>query len=88
MVSQTSKEIRMYKDTMQEIIKSAEAAATKPIERYGVSAYFDSDPDWCGADIFIDPKDEKGIAICREFAAKIAEHYKTIDNGSGNQAGI
>ena len=49
-----------------------------PIERYGVSVYVDTDPDSCGPDFTIDPADEKGIAIFREFAAKMAAHYKSL----------
>lgn len=53
-----------------------------PIERYGVSVYVDTDPDWCGPDFIIDPADTEGIAIFREFAARMAAHYKTLKDKS------
>jgi hypothetical protein len=72
----------MYKyRTIPELIKSAEAAITLPVSRFGIGVYVDGDPDVAGPDIYIDPTDTKGISIFREFAAKIAEHYKTLPNG-------
>lgn len=69
----------MYKHcTMPELIQSTEAAITKPVERYGVSVYVDTDADWCGCDTYIDPLDTEGIKIFREFAAKMAAHYKIL----------
>jgi len=69
----------MYKyHPISELIQSTEAAITKPIERYGIAVYVDCHPDDVSADIYIDPKDAKGIALFREFATKIAEHYKTL----------
>lgn len=71
----------MYKYlTLPELIKSAEVAITWPVEAHGVSVYIDTNPDDVSPDIYIDPLDTKGIAIAREFFAKIAEHYKTLDN--------
>ena len=58
--------------------KGAEKAATKPVEWYGVSVYVDVDSDSAGADFIIDPADTEGIAIFRDFAAKMAAHYKTL----------
>ena len=66
-------------------IAGAERAA-KAIERKGVLVYIDSDPDFIAADFHIDPNDEKGLSIFREFAAKMAEHYKTLTDGPGNKA--
>lgn len=59
-------------------ITFAEEAITKPVVRYGVNVYVDTDPDDIAPDIYIDPADEQGIAIFREFAAKMAEHYNTL----------
>lgn len=71
----------MYKYyNIPKLIERAEEAIAKPIERFGVRVYVDGDPDVVGPDTYIDPTDEKGIAIAREFLAKIAEHYKTLDN--------
>lgn len=69
----------MYKyQTIPELIKTTEAAMAKPVERYGVLVYIDTDPDGCGNDMYIDPLDEKGLAIFRDFATKMAEHYKSL----------
>lgn len=70
----------MYTHTLNLNISGAERAITEPVERYGVLVYVDSDPDVVGCDFKIDPADTKGIAIAREFFAKMAEHYKTLDN--------
>lgn len=56
----------------------AQVAAIKPVRRYGVSVYVDTDADWIGPDFLIDPADEKGLKIFREFASKMAEHYKSL----------
>ena len=69
----------MYgKQSLNDLTASTEAAITKPVERYGVNIYVDTDPDWIGADIYIHPQDDEGIEIFREFAAKMAAHYKTL----------
>lgn len=47
---------------------------------HGVSVYVESDPEYCGADIYIDPQDEAGIAIFREFSQKMAEHFKKLSS--------
>jgi hypothetical protein len=79
----------MYKYlTLPEIIKTTEAAVTKPIERHGIGVYIDSSPGDVSPDVYIDPLDTKGIAIAREFFAKILEHQKTLDNGQGTQAAV
>jgi hypothetical protein len=61
------------------LITRAEESRTQPIDRYGITVYVDCDPDFVSADIYIDPKDDKGIAIFREFAARMAEHYKSLE---------
>lgn len=61
-----------------DLIKTTEAAISRPIERYGIGVYVDSDPDVVGPDTYIDPLDTKGIKIFREFQAKILAHYKTL----------
>jgi hypothetical protein len=69
----------MYKfSTISDQLKGATAAQTEPVVRYGVLVYVDTDPDTCSSDFYIDPQDEKGITIFREFAGKMAEHYKTL----------
>ena len=68
----------MYKSSIHLLVAGAERAIIDPIERYGVGIYIDSDPDSVGADIYIDPADLEGIAIFREFAAKMAAHYKSL----------
>jgi hypothetical protein len=67
---------------------NALAAAQEPVIGLGISVYVNTNPDDIAPDFVIDPLDKKGIAIAREFFAKIAEHYKTLDNGQGNQAAV
>lgn len=59
-------------------IAFAEEAVTKPVERYGVNIYVDSNPDDVAQDFTIDPADTQGIEIFREFAAKMVAHYKSL----------
>lgn len=66
---------------LQDQIIGAEQAVGKPVERYGVRIYVDTDPDFIAADFTIDPADTIGIAIFREFAKQMAEHYKSLQNG-------
>ena len=69
----------MYtQNQLQRLTASVEAAITKPVERYGIGVYVDTDPDWVGPDIYISNQDAKGIELFREFAAKMAVHYKTL----------
>lgn len=56
----------------------AQNATTQKVDRYGVAVYVDSDPDWVGAAFVIDPADEQGLKTFREFAAKMAAHYKSL----------
>lgn len=70
--------------TLTDLIESAEKAPSKIVDSYGVSVYVDTDPDWVGYDIWIDPKDEAGLSIFREFVAKMVTHYKSLANTSGN----
>jgi hypothetical protein len=46
--------------------------------RIGIEVYVGTFTDVSGPDFVIDPQDEKGIAIFREFASKMAEHYKSL----------
>lgn len=78
----------MYTNTLSLNAVGAERAITESVERYGILVYVDGDPDTVGCNFKIEPADIKGIAIAREFFAKIAEHYKTLPNGQGNQAAI
>lgn len=70
---------KYYNVTQLEV--NALKAVTEPIGGLGISVYICTNPDDVGPDFVIDPADEKGKAIAREFFAKIAEHYKTLDNG-------
>lgn len=65
-------------DDIQDYAARALAAATRPVERHGIMVYMNADPDFAGPDFIIHRKDEKGIKIFREFAAKMAAHYKTL----------
>lgn len=60
------------------LIKTTEEAVTWDVSAYGILVYVDTDPDDIAPDIYIDPADSEGIAIFREFAAKMAVHYKTL----------
>jgi hypothetical protein len=68
----------MYTNTLILNIAGAERAKEEPLERYGILVYVESEPDYCSCDFKIDPLDEKGIAIFREFASKMLEHYKSL----------
>lgn len=73
----------MYTKSILDLqIAFAEEAITKPVIRYGVNVYVDSCPDDVAQDFRIDPLDTEGIKIFREFAAKMAAHYKTLNNKS------
>lgn len=63
---------------IQDMITGAENAATKPVERYGVKVYVDTDPDFIAPDFAIDPADQKGLEIFRTFCRQMAEHYKSL----------
>lgn len=67
---------------IKNMLRLAEATIEYPIEkgRTGVSVYIDCNPDDVSPDIYIDPADEKGIEIFREFAAKMAAHYKSLND--------
>jgi hypothetical protein len=66
----------MYPDLPFQIAL-AESAATAPID-IDVLVYVDSDPDSCGPNMQILASDKEGIEIFREFAAKMAAHYKSL----------
>jgi hypothetical protein len=69
----------MYKFyNIRQLESNAQDATIGKIDRHGVGVYVDTNPDDVSPDFVIDPTDEKGIAIFREFAAKMAEHYKTL----------
>jgi hypothetical protein len=65
-------------DDIQDFAARALAAATRPVERHGVMVFMNADPDFAGPDFVIHYKDAAGIAIFREFAAKMAAHYNTL----------
>lgn len=65
-------------DEIQDYANGSLAAATRPVDRPGVFVYMNADPDFAGPDFIIDEHDEQGIAIFREFAAKMAVHYKSL----------
>jgi hypothetical protein len=69
----------MYTKSILDLqISFAEEAITKNIIHYGVNVYVDTNPDDVAQDFNIDPLDTEGIKIFREFAAKMAAHYKTL----------
>jgi hypothetical protein len=68
----------IYTNTLDLNIAGAERAIAEPIDQFGILVYVNADPDYVACDFKIDPADEKGIAIFREFAAKIAAHYNTL----------
>jgi hypothetical protein len=71
----------MYKYcTIPELIKTTEAAVTWPVKAHGVLVFVDTNPDDIAPDIYIDPLDEEGLKIFREFASKMAEHYKSLNH--------
>jgi hypothetical protein len=71
----------MYKFyNIRQLESNAQDATIGAIDRHGVSVYVNTNPDDVSPDFIIDPTDIKGIAIFREFAAKMAEHYKTLNN--------
>jgi hypothetical protein len=59
------------------MINGAEQAKTKPVERYGVKIYVDTDPDFIAPDFVIDPQDNIGLGIFSSFCQQMAEHYKS-----------
>jgi hypothetical protein len=65
-------------EEIHDYANGALAAATRPVERHGVMVYMNCDPDFAGPDFMIHYKDAAGIAIFREFAAKMAAHYNTL----------
>jgi hypothetical protein len=46
--------------------------------RTGIEIYVGGFPDVSGPDLVIDPTDHKGVELFKEFAAKLADHYKTV----------
>jgi hypothetical protein len=65
-------------DNLKSFTLRAEAAARKQVTRYGVIVHVDTDSDWAGPDFIIEPLDLEGLKIFKEFAAKMANHYKTL----------
>ena len=64
---------------MQKIAEGLSVNAhTGDFYRTGIEIYVGSFPDVSGPDLVIDPMDHKGVELFKEFAAKLAEHYKTI----------
>lgn len=47
--------------------------------RVGIEVYVGCFTDVSGPSFVIDPADTQGIAIFREFAAKMAAHYKSLN---------
>lgn len=69
----------MYKYyPIADLIKTTEQAITWPVRAHGVMVYVDMNPDDIAPDIYIDPADEEGLKLFREFASKMVEHYKSI----------
>jgi hypothetical protein len=68
----------MYANDLHLQIAGAERAIVEPIINYGISVYVDTDPDSIAHDFKIHRYDKVGIEIFREFAAKMAAHYKSL----------
>lgn len=68
----------MYSNYDTQKLSDLTTKAAAEADQYGVYVFVESDPDWCGPDIHIDPQDTAGIAIFREFAQKMADHYKNL----------
>jgi hypothetical protein len=73
--------IYQYNDMVQ-MRKIAEGLAANvhigDFYRTGIEIYVGSFPDVSGPDLVIDPNDHKGVELFREFAAELADHYKTV----------
>jgi hypothetical protein len=65
-------------DALKSFSQRAEAAARKPVTRYGVIVHVDTDCDWAGPDFIIQPLDLEGLKIFKEFAMKMAAHYNSL----------
>jgi hypothetical protein len=63
-----------------DLIKTAEQAITWPVNAHGVLVFVDTNPDDIAPDIYIDPADDGGLKIFREFASKMAAHYKSLNH--------
>lgn len=70
----------MYTHTLEQNIAGAEMGISEPIDIYGVKVYINADPDYVSCDFKISEEDVEGLAIFREFAARMAAHYKTLKN--------
>jgi hypothetical protein len=70
----------MYNHYSTQDLQERTIKAVADAEIFGVSVFVESDPEWCGADMYIDPTDEAGISIFREFSLKMAEHYRKLSS--------
>lgn len=50
--------------------------------RTGIEIYVGSFPDVSGPDLVIDPTDHIGVELFKEFAGKLAKHFKTIQKSN------
>lgn len=65
---------------MQETAENIDSIMTNKSDfwRVGIEVYVGVFTDVSGPSFVIDPADTEGIAIFREFATKMAAHYKTL----------
>jgi hypothetical protein len=70
----------MYKySKIQDQVTGAKQAAEKPVLRYGITVYVDSDPDYVGPDFYIDPLDVEGIWLFQDCCAKMKAHFEKLN---------
>lgn len=67
-----------YTNTLNLNIAGTEKGMIEKITQ-DVMIYIDGEPDYVGPDFVIKANDTKGIAIFREFAVKMAAHYKSLN---------
>lgn len=68
----------MYTNDLHLQIAGTEKGMIEKITQ-DVMIYIDSEPDYVGPDFVIKASDKVGIKIFREFAAKMAAHYKSLN---------
>jgi hypothetical protein len=66
----------MYNDLTYQLA-GAERGSVCDISK-DVMVYIDGEPDFGSYDFMINASDRKGMAIFREFARKMKEHFKTL----------
>jgi hypothetical protein len=69
-------------DQMQKVAtempSDIEKGAIGDFYRTGIEIYVGSFPDVSGPDLVIDPHDHAAVELFKDFAGKLAEHYKNL----------